>query len=453
MTAIKAHRSAANDGRHMRGGGSPRARCEVKIGTLTLGEAAHWTYTPRHRRLNLMPSGHNHCGPWVNWTPPSKEIEVRVPNGKRLSAITLCVAIFLASCGSGATTTTGLGGGDTGTTAVSGEMTSFTFAFPSQNAIQYHPFYVADFMGYFEEEGLEVSFESVDGSSAVMQQLIAGNADAGLPSGPAFSQGVAQDNCMKLVYAYSYLNVFDIAAPVDSGITSIEDLAGKTIGISEAGGGEVPLVRAVLAAAGLTEGTDVQLIEIGEGGALTFDALQNDRAQAYSSSLFDIASIAAAGLETQSILPEDYRYFPSNSIVVTCDVMSENSEVITGFARAVAKGTVFSQENPDAAREIAESYQPELFEDEALATAFWDATIALATPPEAIASEPLGTPYREGWETYIEFASQGTEEEGALPPDSVDLDQVLDGSLLGDINDFDREAVVSDAQAFEGVNG
>jgi ABC-type nitrate/sulfonate/bicarbonate transport system substrate-binding protein len=381
------------------------------------------------------------------------------------------LALVLAACGgdttettettadSGATTTTADSGattttadsGATTTTAAPAELIPVTFALTNQRSIQYHPFYVADYLGYWEQEGLDVEIVIVSGSGAVVQQIVAGNVLIGNPSAPATSQGFAQGNCLREFYTYSHGNVFGLATPADSGIESLEDLAGQTVGISEPGGGEVPLVRAMLASVGLADGVDYELAGIGEGGALTFDALNQGRAQAYSSSVFDIASLEAAGLPLRQLMPEEFKYFPSLGLVVTCDTYDTQQDVLVAFGRGLAKATVFSQANDAAAREIAESYEPELFEDQALADAFWTATLDLNAPPEGIAGEPLGTHYLEGWELYLDFATQGTEEEGALPKDAVVLDELLSFDLLDEINDFDRAEVEAEAEAFPGV--
>ena len=47
----------------------------------------------------------------------------------------------------------------------------------------------------------------------------------------------------------------------------------------------------------------------------------------------------------------------------------------------------------------------------------------------------------------MEFLQQGTQEEGALQR-PVDLDTLLDASYLGEINDFDHEAVIKQAQEY-----
>ena len=333
------------------------------------------------------------------------------------------------------------------------ELTPVTFALTNQRAIQYAPYYIADYVGYYEDEGLDVEIVIVSGSSATVQQVVSGNADIGHPSGPAVAQAVSQGNCLKQFYTDGYANVFGLATPESTGIQSLADLKGSTVGISEPGGGEVPLVRAILAGAGLAEGADYELLAIGEGGALTFQALSDGTAQAYSSSVFDVAAIEAAGLPLRQLMPDEFKYFPSTNMVVTCDYFDDNQDTLIKFARAVAKAQVWADANEQGAKDITRDVEPELWEDEALAEAFWLATEDLNRPPADLAGAPNGTNYRAGWELYIQFASQGTEEEGALNAAAVDLDQLLTDELLDDINDFNADDVREDAANFAGVGG
>jgi ABC-type nitrate/sulfonate/bicarbonate transport system substrate-binding protein len=315
---------------------------------------------------------------------------------------------------------------------------------PVQDATQFHSLYLADELGYFEDEGVDVQFEVADGSSAAVQQLVAGNADAALPAPSAFLQGVAQGQDLRWVYSYQYSNIFDLAAPADSDIDSIEDLAGGKLGISELSGGEVPLVRGVLRDAGLVEGEDVELVPVGEGSALTVEALETGQVDAYSSSLPDIAAIELAGIDMTTILPEEAADFPADGLVVTADYLESNTDTVEGLARAISMASVYADANRDAAFELVSKVAPEEFEDEEFAQRAWDVAVDLRTPPPQLADAPLGSPDTEAWQTYHDFLLAGSEEEGGLP-EAVDLDTALDDAVLEDANDFDRQAVVNEA--------
>jgi ABC-type nitrate/sulfonate/bicarbonate transport system substrate-binding protein len=355
---------------------------------------------------------------------------------KRAAAL-VAVGLLLAACGSG---------DDDDAAGGQSELAEFRFMFPVQDPIQFYPWYVADELGYFEEEGLDVTLEAADGSSGAIQQVIAGNADAALPAPGAFLNGVAAGEPLKWIFSFQYSNIFTLATPADSGISSVEDLEGGRVGISELSGGEVPLVRAVLRDAGLTEGENVELVPVGEGSALTVDALQSGQVDAYSSSVFDVAAIEAAGVDLTVILPDDAAAFPADGVATTTDVLESREDDLAGFLRAAAKAIVFTEANPDAALDILASVAPEAFEDEALARDFFDVSLALATPPSALADELIGSHHTEGFEQYHDFLLQGSEEEGALP-EPVDLDSALDDSLLEAANDFDQAEVQAEAES------
>jgi NitT/TauT family transport system substrate-binding protein len=325
-------------------------------------------------------------------------------------------------------------------TAMAQDLTPFTFMFPVESVNQFHPFYIADELGYFAEEGLEVTFGDAGGSSAAIQQVIAGNAQAALPAPSAFLNAVAQGYDLKWIYSYQYANIFTLATPADSGITTIGDLEGKTVGVSDLSGGEVPLVRAVLEGAGLMQGQNVQILPVGDGSALTVNALQTGQVDAYSSSLFDIAAIKAAGIDMTTILPQQAADFPANGIVVTAEVLADEPELLTGFLRAVAKGVSYAASHDEQAYEMAKKIRPEEFEEAEIANANWAVAHTLKTPPAALSDEPLGTHFVTGFQDYHDFLRKGTEEEGALAAD-VDLSTALDSSLLIGANDFDRAAI------------
>jgi NitT/TauT family transport system substrate-binding protein len=353
-------------------------------------------------------------------------------------------ALVAAACGGDDGGSEGGGGG---------ELESITFLLTNERSIQYHPIHIAEKLGYFEEEGLDVSVEVVDGSSAAMQQLIAGNGDISLPSAPAVVQSVAQGHEPVWFYTFFYQNVFGISAPADTGITDLEGLEGQTIGISEPSGGEVPLVRGAMAGVGLAENRDYKMLAIGEGDASTFEALDRGTAQAYSSSVYDVAAVETAGMELNALLPDEFNFMPSQGLVAMREAYDEKRDAMIGFARAQAKAKVWADANPDAAKAISEEYGPELFEVPELAQSIWDATQRLLTPPDDLEGDPvetMGIHYMPGWDFYLDFISKGTEEEGAIPAGTVDPNEVVTEELLDEINDFDKDAVRAEAEAYEG---
>lgn len=315
-----------------------------------------------------------------------------------------------------------------------------TFVFPVVSVTQYHPFYIARELGLFEDEGVEVEFVTAGGSSAAIQQVLGGNADAALPSPGAALNAAARGQDVRWIFSYQYSNIFTLVAPSGSGIAAVADLRGRQVGVSELSGGEVPLVRAMLRNAGLEEGVDVRIVPVGEGAALTVNALRTHQVDAYSSNLFDVAALKARGVPLDVIMPGYVQQYPSNGIVTTSRTLREKRPQLLALARAVAKAIVFAEANDEAAFRMATRIAPAEFEDAALSRAAWEAARTLRTPPAAITGQPIGSHFRAGFQAYHDFLARGNEDEGALPR-AVDLDAVLDSSLLADANAWDKDAV------------
>jgi ABC-type nitrate/sulfonate/bicarbonate transport system substrate-binding protein len=144
-----------------------------------------------------------------------------------------------------------------GTASLAKDLKPVTMGFSIDSIVQQIPYHVAKEYGYFEDEGLDVSFEFLAGSSALVQQIIAGNVDTGSPAWGAVFNGIVQGHDLDVYLSWQYKSDFTLATPADSGIKTVADLDGKAVGVSELSGGEVPIVRAVLREAGLTEGEDV----------------------------------------------------------------------------------------------------------------------------------------------------------------------------------------------------
>jgi NitT/TauT family transport system substrate-binding protein len=66
--------------------------------------------------------------------------------------------------------------------------TAVTFAVPNPSALTWLPYWVAVGEGYFAEEGLDLTLQAIDGSSAVLQAMSAGQAQIGAP-GPGPTLG------------------------------------------------------------------------------------------------------------------------------------------------------------------------------------------------------------------------------------------------------------------------
>ena len=153
---------------------------------------------------------------------------------KKVSALVMSGALaasLLGGCGSAAN------GGNSENKAGSGELstdadglTTVTFVSPTAlESFDYMSIYAADYLGYFEEEGLKVKFVEQLGSDDC-KMLAAGTAQFAYPSpGVMMSSIDAGVDDIIAISNYDSVQIFGYALNKDSGITSVKDLKGKQI--------------------------------------------------------------------------------------------------------------------------------------------------------------------------------------------------------------------------------
>ncbi len=324
----------------------------------------------------------------------------------------------------------GCGGDEQGT---EGETTKLTVAIPFPSGAVFYPLFVAQENGYFAEEGIDVTVEPVDGSGATIQQLAAGQAQVAVPSPGPFMQAVARGEDLRSVYTLYQSNVFSIQVPADSEIQSLADLQGKTVGVGALDGGETPFVKAALKeSAGLDE-SDYELLAVGDGGQAVL-ALNGGDVDAYASAFVDVAIMKLRGVELRNILPEEFQNFFDTVLVFDGSFVDDNSDVVEGFGRAIAKATVWGLGNAAGVVDITSKSFPEEAEDKAFTQALVEETSALYELPDE-ADGQWGYSVPEFVERYMNFLL----EQGELE-EAVDTD-IFSNDYVDAYNDFDEDEV------------
>lgn len=333
-------------------------------------------------------------------------------------AVIASMVLAITACG-GDDGDSGGEGGEEGLTQV-----NLLLSFPE--SLIWSSLLVAQDQGYFEEEGLEVTAEGTEGSGFVTQQVIAGNADYGWAAADSDIIAFAKDPRLRVVMCHQEQNIFRIVTLEDSDIQSVEDLAGKTLGFTEKGGGEEPLVTSALADAGITD--DVRLLPIGAAGPQSRAAIEDGTVDAYASSYPDISSLTAAGLVFRDITPEKYNGTPGDCLVTRDDVLEdpEKREIIEKIARAWAKGSMFTIEHPEETLELGCEVVSEECQDMEAARLLVEDTAELLKPIEDGA--PIGSLYEEGWQTTADVLF----ETGAIE-ERVDVSELIGSDAAKEI--------------------
>jgi NitT/TauT family transport system substrate-binding protein len=303
-----------------------------------------------------------------------------------------------------------------GAPAIVRAQTAITFAVPNPSALTWLPYWVAVGEGYFEEEGLTPTLEAIDGSSAVLQAMSAGQAQIGAP-GPGPVLGArARGVDVKFIYNLYPKSVFGLLVKDESEFKQPADLKGKVIGVGTADGAEVSFSRAIFTDLGMKEGADYTFLPVGDGGTAAV-AFLRDEVSCYAGAVSDAAILAARGLKLREITPEAYLGFFGNGIAMLESQMAATPDLAPKFGKALVRGTKFAIDPANKEKALAHcaAGNPQEGEDKNFAASLLEGVIYRMTPTEAFAAQGFGYQPPEHWQDIHDSAVASGALEKPLP--------------------------------------
>lgn len=259
--------------------------------------------------------------------------------------------------------------------------------------IQFSPLYVAQAQGYFAEAGVTVTVEYLN-EPDVIDLVAAGQANYGMVSGEQAMLAIERQR--PIVYVYNWFQQFPVGVVVsaDSGITSVEDLRDKRVGVPGRFGANYTGLIALLRSADMSD-SDIQLQEIGFNAPEVFCIGQIDAAMIYiNNEPLQIRNRAAAGdcgevTDVSVIRVADVFNMVSNGIVTNQSLAENNPDNVAAFIAAFDKGLRDVIQNPAQAYLLSADYVDTLPLDDdlkaALETLAAEQTAFLETAPDAAA--------------------------------------------------------------------
>jgi NitT/TauT family transport system substrate-binding protein len=303
-------------------------------------------------------------------------------------------------------------------------------------------------LGYWKEEGLDVTVAGIEGSTAGAQQLASGNIQI-VSVGPEVVL-ISREKGVKIraYYVQARETIFRLLVPADSPIQTVKELRGKTVGVPSLASGSVPYTRAVVASEGLDPDKDIKLLAVGVGapGAV---ALQQKRVEALG--VWDTlqAGLENRGVKFRRLTAPIEQQMIGQSLAARDDFIADHGDVLVGFARGVAKATLFGLTNPEAAVRIHWTLYPEtrpqgLEEAVALKEAIhvFSSRFALQRVDHR-ADKRYGFATAEQWETLRRIYK----EQGVIQG-TVGVADIYTPGLVDRINQFDQAAVIRQAKEY-----
>ena len=202
-------------------------------------------------------------------------------------------------------------------------------------------------LGYYDDLGLDVTIEEGQGSATTSQLVATGGTDFGFADGAAAMSVRAQGGNVKIVAPILQTNGFAIISLKETGITTPQDLVGKTIAV-QPGSAQTALLDAIFKANSITE-DQVEIVNI-DPAALVGTLLEGDVDAILGGADFQSVQIRDLGHEINEIYYRDAGVPTVGlSMVVNDDYIAANPDVVARFVEASLKGWDAARSDPDAA--------------------------------------------------------------------------------------------------------
>ncbi len=209
------------------------------------------------------------------------------------------------------------------------------------------PTYLAKGLGYFEEEGLDVSFVTFHGAS-LTSGLINGDAQFGLLGYEMVLK--LDEKGIKTKMLYSTTSKFPYSLVANSGITSIADLKGKKISAAGVGTSPYAFVRLAVKSGGLDPDKDVTLVGITSTSSILPAAQKGEVNASYAWGSLKIQLLKNGGnvlidmddpaVHQRIVGTPNYNMYVAQ---VTDKYIKENPENVQKFVNAVYKAMLWQQ--------------------------------------------------------------------------------------------------------------
>lgn len=328
---------------------------------------------------------------------------------RRLCLAVLSVVLLAVGCGSGTPTTTPL--------------TKLTVGLGYIPSVQFAQFYRAKVQGYYEAAGLDVTFQNGDDANLIT--LIAQGAnDIGIADGtsviPAVGQGIPI-RYVATIYA-RFPNV--VITGADSGINTVADLRGRSIGIPGPYGSSWIMLQALLMSENMTTADIVERDYPDYGQGVALQQGQVDAATGFRNN--EPVQLGLAGFETVQFTVDEIVPLPGPGLIVGTSTLASKRDALRAFVAATLRAMREIDESPEAGLEDAIAVVPTLASNRDTQLAILRATIEMWHSPTTDANG-LGAIDEGGWSSSLSFMRE-------LPdsniPGTVTVDDLISTELL-----------------------
>lgn len=225
------------------------------------------------------------------------------------------------------------------------------------------PVMVAEAAGHFRGEGVEVGRIILTGGVAIRNLLIGGRTSFGVPGTEHVPLARVAGSPLKgIASVYDRLHVtLIVRSALRDQVKRVEDLRGRTVGVTAPGSFTWSIALTLLKRAGLEPERDVRLLPVGTDPGVLYTALQTGRidALAYSEPVLSRAEQDGVGFVLLNVFDRNvlWRWIGSDLLLVgvvatTEAVMRAQPDAVAAMVRAVQKALAYIRSH--SSREVVE---------------------------------------------------------------------------------------------------
>ena len=310
-------------------------------------------------------------------------------------------------------------------------------------------------LGYYEAEGIDLEFVNMSNVSQSMQTVVTGETNFATVVPVLYFLQAAKEPNLGVVAPYNWLprNAAVLCVKPDSPYKSIADLKGKRFGIRNQGDAGTISVKVMFKELGLDDSAN-SYIAIGDGGPAG-NALYSDRVDAIISFDTAAARVELAGFALRYLpLTEKFATISGAWFGVSRADLSAQRKAYVGLFRAVAKSTLFARTKLDQAIRIHWDLYPEskpksktldegLVEFRTILARRKDNWMRREDDPD----QRMGAIDPADVKANLAIASEIAKDPN-LAAKIGDVNRLFTNEIINEVNDFDRKAIVKQAQEF-----
>ena len=214
-----------------------------------------------------------------------------------------------------------------------------------------YPTHFAQWLGFFDQEGLHVTISQIAGASKVLEAVVGSSADVGSGVYEQAIQMAAEGREVKTFLTFAGSPNFAILAGPKSGVHSIAELKGKPVGVSSLGSPSQFYLNHLLRAAGV-QPDQISTAGIGMGATA---AAALERGQVDAAVLFGSAITAEERRGARMLADARTREgvqallgasdYPASSLLARTEWLTQHPEEARRVSRAVLKALAWIREH------------------------------------------------------------------------------------------------------------